>query len=590
MLVAFGLNAQKNSKQFRWVDNFTEVSARKEISIPDIMGYKTLKGDFHMHSIFSDGVVLPSERVNEAWREGLDVIALTDHSTPQAKYILADYNTAYRQALPTAHRRGITLIKGIEYTRNEPMGHLNILFANDANSYATDEWDEDQALDHAKNEGAFVIYNHPGWPDKNSELDAFHLRNIEKKNIQAVEVFNGNEFYPVAIDYCNTYGLAPFSNTDIHAPIQASYDVAKKLRNLTLVFATENTEEAIKQALFAGRTLALCNNLLAGKKEFVSALVKASLVVSKLKMDEFSFSCDITNLSDIDFVFEGPDFRRFIMPAKRTIQLNELIADAELVYQVSNTYIAADQHLEIPLFFVLNTANEVMMPFVPQNLNNIQAQTPITIHCLTDGAQVHYTLDGTTPDESSPLYASPLSVSSSAMLKIRAFKAGMQSSRVFQRQIVLSSVHQATKLKPSRNGMKYKYYEGALSTVAEIETNGKLVDEGIVEFPDLSVAKALDYFAIIYTSWLYVPASGVYTFTLESDDGAVLKLSNVELLNNDGSHSLKKVSNTIHLAKGYHPLELLYFDDYEDQQLQLSWAIPGTKNTVKIEPKYYFIP
>lgn len=30
---------------------------RKEINIPDILGYKTLKCDFHIHTIFSDGVV-----------------------------------------------------------------------------------------------------------------------------------------------------------------------------------------------------------------------------------------------------------------------------------------------------------------------------------------------------------------------------------------------------------------------------------------------------------------------------------------------------------------------------------------------------
>ena len=49
---------------------------RKEIHIPDIMGYKTLKCDFHMHTIFSDGVVWPEVRVQEAWEEGLDAIRI----------------------------------------------------------------------------------------------------------------------------------------------------------------------------------------------------------------------------------------------------------------------------------------------------------------------------------------------------------------------------------------------------------------------------------------------------------------------------------------------------------------------------------
>ena len=52
---------------------------RRELHIPDIMGYKTLKCDFHMHTVFSDGAVWPTVRVDEAWQEGLDALAITDH-------------------------------------------------------------------------------------------------------------------------------------------------------------------------------------------------------------------------------------------------------------------------------------------------------------------------------------------------------------------------------------------------------------------------------------------------------------------------------------------------------------------------------
>ena len=50
-----------------------------KIVIPNIEGYKTLKGDFHIHTVFSDATVWPTTRVQEAIWEGLDVIAITDH-------------------------------------------------------------------------------------------------------------------------------------------------------------------------------------------------------------------------------------------------------------------------------------------------------------------------------------------------------------------------------------------------------------------------------------------------------------------------------------------------------------------------------
>ena len=50
-----------------------------KIVIPNIEGYKTLKGDFHVHTVFSDAAVWPTTRVQEAIWEGLDVLAITEH-------------------------------------------------------------------------------------------------------------------------------------------------------------------------------------------------------------------------------------------------------------------------------------------------------------------------------------------------------------------------------------------------------------------------------------------------------------------------------------------------------------------------------
>ena len=37
-----------------------------KIVVPDIKGYKTLTGDFHIHTVFSDAQVWPATRVHEA--------------------------------------------------------------------------------------------------------------------------------------------------------------------------------------------------------------------------------------------------------------------------------------------------------------------------------------------------------------------------------------------------------------------------------------------------------------------------------------------------------------------------------------------
>jgi len=90
-------------------------SAQRQLNnLPDIPGYKTLKGDFHIHTVFSDGEVWPTFRVDEAVREGLDVIAITDHIEylPHKSYITASHNDPYEVAHGYAKERNIILIKG----------------------------------------------------------------------------------------------------------------------------------------------------------------------------------------------------------------------------------------------------------------------------------------------------------------------------------------------------------------------------------------------------------------------------------------------------------------------------------------------
>ena len=53
---------------------FALARTTNKIVIPDVEGYKTLKGEFHIHTIFSDGSVWPETRVREAAWEGLVLV------------------------------------------------------------------------------------------------------------------------------------------------------------------------------------------------------------------------------------------------------------------------------------------------------------------------------------------------------------------------------------------------------------------------------------------------------------------------------------------------------------------------------------
>ena len=54
----------------------------------------------------------------------------------------------------------------------------------------------------------------------------------------------------------------------------------------------------------------------------------------------------------------------------------------------------------------------------------------VTLTCATEGADIHYTLDGTAPTTVSAKYSTPISISATATLKAIAVKAGMTNSAV----------------------------------------------------------------------------------------------------------------------------------------------------------------
>ncbi len=283
---------------------------RQEVVVPDIPGYKTLKCDFHIHTIFSDGTVWPSVRVTEAWEYGYDAIAITDHieGKPYRKYVPIDYNAPNEIAQKEGDIMDIIVIGGVEITRNMPPGHMNAIFIDDANEIVTERIknrferfksatsdyrfvdsidrkhkDYILALEAVKKQNGFVFWNHPGPPGKYDSLILYdeHKELIEKGLLHGVEVSGWGAYWPEAFQWCLDYNLAMVSNSDYHYPHSISNKLSRsERRNITLVFAKERSAEAIQEALEAGRTAVWVNDLVVGRKEYLEPLFYNAIELS----------------------------------------------------------------------------------------------------------------------------------------------------------------------------------------------------------------------------------------------------------------------------------------------------------------------
>lgn len=68
----------------------------------------------------------------------------------------------------------------------------------------------------------------------------------------------------------------------------------------------------------------------------------------------------------------------------------------------------------------------------------------VSFACATAGAEIRYTLDGSTPTLASPLYSSPLTLSSTTTIYARAFKPGLTDSSILNAVYYLNSVSTPT--------------------------------------------------------------------------------------------------------------------------------------------------
>jgi len=335
------------------------LSQRRIVHLPDIPGYVTLKCDFHMHTVFSDGNVWPTIRVDEALRDGLDVIAITDHLeyNPKKDYIPTDFNAAWKIAESYAKERNLILVHATEITRSMPPGHFNALFVKDATLIAKDSvWD---SFAEAIKQGAFLQWNHPGWksqePDGIPKLYDIHKKMIKNGWLHGIEFFNDSDYYPPVFTFCLQYNLTMTANSDVHGIISERYTAPTYTsRPMTLVFAKERSHDSLKEAMFARRTLVWFRDILAGREEYAKPFFYQCISIGKTYFqNDKSIIFEITNKSDIPFylvngIAGAPPTITLAANSVTRVVLSKKVK-TPLVYDVKNVLTGENDVLKVEL-------------------------------------------------------------------------------------------------------------------------------------------------------------------------------------------------------------------------------------------------
>lgn len=339
-----------------WAVLLARAQVRHEIQFPEVGEYRTLKCDLHTHTVFSDGYVWPTVRVEEAFREGLDVIAITDHLEyqPHQKDVPTNHNRSYELAAGLAKERNIVLVRGAEITRDTPPGHFNALFLTDINPL--DNQDFYEVFKQAAAQGAFVFWNHPGWKGaQKGQWGEWQTKLYDSKQLQGIEICNGDEYYKDAHGWAIERGLTLIGNSDIHDPSPGREPTPDKHRTMTLVFAREKSLDAVKEALLAGRTAVWCRNRLFGHEAQLAPLFAAGVRISPPHhRDKENMWVEVRNACEVDIELSRDGAgkpAKITLPAKSTIivKLPAPKEDEALPYQVTNFLTVPDKPLPVKL-------------------------------------------------------------------------------------------------------------------------------------------------------------------------------------------------------------------------------------------------
>ena len=226
----------------------------------------------------------------------------------------------------------------------------------------------------------------------------------------------------------------------------------------------------------------------------------------------------------------------------------------------------------------LNRGEVVSIPYTTQNVSLFTEPIAVALATTTSGAEIRYTLDGSEPTEASALYAAPVPVDRSLTLKAKGFKPGAAPSRTLTLEAEKAVFRKGAPAgeTATRPGVAYSYYEGVFSCVNDIR-KGKYVSSGTMPAPSIAQAPQEDHFAYVFTGLILIPERGVWEFMTKSDDGSVLTIGDRKVVDNDGSHASVMATGRVALEAGLHPYTLLYFEDYEGQDLSWGWKAPGAE-------------
>jgi hexosaminidase len=176
--------------------------------------------------------------------------------------------------------------------------------------------------------------------------------------------------------------------------------------------------------------------------------------------------------------------------------------------------------------------------------------------------EIRYTTDGSLPSGNSFLYEKPFIINETTKIRVTEFASTGKHGPVYEINNIKQAPLKALTPQKREKGLKVQYF--ALQTPIDSTLqlyNFQAADNTISEkfiFP-FADNKLPDYFGLIFSGYIKIPQTDVYTFSVQSNDGSRLFIDGQQVVENDGWHGPFEKAGEIALQQGRHKIKLLYF-------------------------------
>lgn len=139
-------------------------------------------------------------------------------------------------------------------------------------------------------------------------------------------------------------------------------------------------------------------------------------------------------------------------------------------------------------------------------------------------------------------------------------------------------------------GLNVDYYESdslqKLPDFAALKPAEKGTAEGIAL--NLPFRRRANHYALRFHGQILLPKKGEYRFATHSDDGSALFIDGEMVVNNDGTHGMRRREGKRALEAGAHAFELVYFNGGGGGGLQVFWNAGGQPGQWQPIPREVF--